>query len=191
MDIGDIIGVIAIVVATGGVMYAVRLNRPTGKLELGNDIRAIKEGIQQLQDEQKRIEQRADARINNMPDDPIDFRTTASIIFATKSGADLIISNSPPALSDEGEQVAQKSQINQFITKHQQRYFEELDQTWGDADLYKTCIHIATRELRERNADIVFIQDYFYNAGISLYIEQIFALKLRNIYQQQKAKKTA
>ena len=111
MDARDIIGIIAIIAAIGGVMHAVHRTRTAGKLELGNDIRAIKEGVQHLQDEQKRIEKRADARINSIPDDPIDFRTEASIIFATKPGTDLVISNSPPDLSDEGEQVAQKSQL--------------------------------------------------------------------------------
>ena len=188
----NVAGAIAAIVAALGVViawiYDVTRNRNQNKMNMSTDIATIKEGVKNLTTGQKDLSQ----RITKVADDLAEFRAEAFRTFVRKSDIKLIINNSPPDLSAEGEKVAEQSKINQFIERHQKRYFKELDQTRGDAELFKTCIRIASRELQERNEeDVIFIQDYFYNAGIDPLTEQIFAIKLRNIYQQQKAKKTA
>ena len=130
-----------------------------------------------------------DGKIGKVTNDLANFKAQAFATFVQKSElAQLTANNSPINLTDEGEEVAQQSKIDQFIAKRKQSYFKELDQAIGDAEVFEVCIQIALRELGERTDEIRFIKDYFYNAGFPAQTDQIFALKLRNIYQQHKVK---
>lgn len=181
-----------ITIATGAVggivvvIYNVIRNRNQDKISASSDIAIIKQGIEKLEEGQKDLGQ----RITKVADNLESFKVQAFETFVQKKDApSLTATKSPPDLTDEGEKVAKQSKITQLIAKHQQRYFEELDQAQGDAELFSTCRRIALREFDENNEDIRFIKDYFYNAGLEPFTKHIFALKLRNIYQQQKVKK--
>ena len=211
MDIGDIGGSIAAIGVIAGFAYTVIRNQKQDKADVSSDIAATKVDVKTLETGQKDLHVRidkVDGKIDKVADNLTDFKleTNSNLIqvttdlaslksqafttFVKKSDvAQLTANHSPINLTDEGEEAAQQSKIDQFIEKRKQNYFEELDQAIGDAEVFEVCIQIALRELRERNDEIRFIKDYFYNAGLMAQTDQIFALKLRDIYQQQKVKK--
>ena len=101
-----------------------------------------------------------------------------------KGASDYIIHHSPVELTEQAEQLAKDSGLTAHIEANLPDYSKQIRAS-KTVDILSACRTIASQRMYEQKG-VVDVIKYFIEGGISrLILQEIFAIKLRNLYQNK------